>query len=214
MVASGQLASGAELPSIRDLALRHAINPMTVSKVYSLLEAEGLLERNRGKPMTIASASRAQSPLAKRIQQLEPHLEQLVLAARQLELGENEVVKALLSNGRRPMSAPYVVAHRLGKSFQRQARARGRVFRGRARRRDRRARQERRRQDHAARAHARVHAADVWQRATVRLRQLPLAGRGESRASDSCHSRTSSINQLTAADHDRRDRVVLPELGR
>jgi DNA-binding transcriptional regulator YhcF (GntR family) len=95
MVASGQLASGAELPSIRDLALRHAINPMTVSKVYSLLEAEGLLERNRGKQMTIASASRAQSPLAKRIQQLEPHLEQLVLAAHQLELGENEVVKAL-----------------------------------------------------------------------------------------------------------------------
>ena len=38
MATSGQLAPGTELPSIRDLALRHAINPMTVSKVYSLLE--------------------------------------------------------------------------------------------------------------------------------------------------------------------------------
>ena len=54
MVASGQLAPGTELPSVRELALKHAINPMTVSKVYSLLETEGVLERNRGKPMTVA----------------------------------------------------------------------------------------------------------------------------------------------------------------
>jgi GntR family transcriptional regulator len=95
MAASGQLPPGTELPSIRDLAVKHAINPMTVSKVYSLLEAEGVLERNRGKPMTIASAPRAHSAAAKRAQHLEAHLEQLVLAARQLELGEAEVVKAL-----------------------------------------------------------------------------------------------------------------------
>src|SRR5262245_6150677 len=95
MAASGQLAPGTELPSIRDLALKHAINPMTVSKVYTLLEAEGVLERNRGKPMTIAGAPRPQAAAAKRVQHLEHHIEQLVLAARQLELGEAEVVKAL-----------------------------------------------------------------------------------------------------------------------
>ena len=95
MAVSGQLQPGTELPSIRDLAIQHAINPMTVSKVYSLLEAEGVLERHRGKPMTIAKVARAQSPPAKRVQQLEPHLEQLVLAARQLELDEAEVAKAL-----------------------------------------------------------------------------------------------------------------------
>ncbi|HXS80411.1 MAG TPA: GntR family transcriptional regulator, partial [Gammaproteobacteria bacterium] len=55
MAASGHLPPGTELPSIRDLALKHAINPMTVSKVYTLLEAEGVLERNRGKPMTVAA---------------------------------------------------------------------------------------------------------------------------------------------------------------
>jgi GntR family transcriptional regulator len=97
MAASGQLPAGTELPSIRDLALEHAINPMTVSKVYSLLEAEGVLERHRGKPMTIARVARAQSPLAKRLRQLEPHVEQLVLAARQLELGEGDVAKTLRS---------------------------------------------------------------------------------------------------------------------
>jgi GntR family transcriptional regulator len=95
MVASGQLPPGTSLPSIRELALQHAINPMTVSKAYSLLEAEGLLERNRGKPMTIAREARTQSAAGKRLQQLEAHLEQLVLAARQLELSETDVIKAL-----------------------------------------------------------------------------------------------------------------------
>jgi GntR family transcriptional regulator len=95
LVASGQLTPGTELPSIRELAVKHAINPMTVSKVYARLESEGVLERNRGKPMTVAKPARAQTPLAKRLQQLEPHLDQLVLAARQLELAETDVVKAL-----------------------------------------------------------------------------------------------------------------------
>jgi GntR family transcriptional regulator len=97
MAASGQLPPGTELPSIRALAIEHAINPMTVSKVYSLLEAEGVLERNRGKPMTVAKPTRMQSPLAKRVEQIEPHVEHLILAARQLELGENDVVKAVHS---------------------------------------------------------------------------------------------------------------------
>lgn len=97
MVASGQLPVGTELPSIRDLGIKHAINPMTISKAYSLLEAEGLLERNRGKPMTVANRSRVQSIPAKRLQHLAPHLDQLVLAARQLELSESEVIKALRS---------------------------------------------------------------------------------------------------------------------
>ena len=95
MAASGQLPPGTELPSIRALALEHAINPMTVSKVYNLLESEGVLERHRGMPMTVAKPGRTQSPPAKRVAQLEPQLEQLVLAARQLELAEDEVVEAL-----------------------------------------------------------------------------------------------------------------------
>ena len=98
MVASGQLAPGAELPSVRELAVRHAVNPMTISKAYSLLEAEGLLERNRGMPMTVASQSRSASPLTKRLQQVQPLVEQTVLAAKQLELSEAELVKSVRKN--------------------------------------------------------------------------------------------------------------------
>ena len=99
MVASGQLQPGAELPSVRELAVAHAVNPMTISKAYSLLEAEGLLARNRGKPMTVVGpargAARAQSPLTKRLEQIDPLVDQIVLAARQLQLSEAELVKAL-----------------------------------------------------------------------------------------------------------------------
>jgi GntR family transcriptional regulator len=95
LVASGQLTPGTELPSIRELAVRHAINPMTVSKVYARLESEGVLERNRGKPMTVAAQRRPQVPLAARVAALDPSLEALVLAAQQLELGAADVIQAL-----------------------------------------------------------------------------------------------------------------------
>jgi GntR family transcriptional regulator len=95
MVSSGQLPPGTALPSIRDLALLHAVNPMTISKAYSLLEAEGILERHRGKPMTVATQATSRPVLSKRLQQLEPVLDQTVLAARQLQLTEAELTKAL-----------------------------------------------------------------------------------------------------------------------
>ena len=95
MVASGQLAAGAELPSVRELALQHAVNPMTISKAYSLLEIEGVLERQRGKPMTVATQTRTQAPRTHRLEQLEDELDQLVLAARQLEVSQEDLIKAL-----------------------------------------------------------------------------------------------------------------------
>jgi GntR family transcriptional regulator len=98
MVASGQLPPGAELPSVRELAIKHAVNPMTISKAYSLLEAAGLLERNRGRPMTVASQARNASQLSKRMQQIQPLVEQTVLAAKQLELSETDLLKTVRQN--------------------------------------------------------------------------------------------------------------------
>ena len=92
LVAGGQLQPGAELPSVRELALTHAVNPMTVSKAYSLLEAEGVLERRRGKAMTVAAGGTAQATLAQRQKQLAPQLREVVAAARQLDLTQAELV--------------------------------------------------------------------------------------------------------------------------
>jgi GntR family transcriptional regulator len=91
MVAGGQLKPGAELPSVRDLALAHAVNPMTISKAYSLLEAEGLLQRNRGRPMTVAARRRVIEPHAHRVRQITPEVQQLVRSARQLELDRKDI---------------------------------------------------------------------------------------------------------------------------
>jgi GntR family transcriptional regulator len=91
LVASGQLKAGTPLPSVRDLALAHAVNPMTVSKAYSLLEAEGFLQRNRGRPMTVAARRRVVESPGRRAKQIEPQVEALVLSARQLELGRGEL---------------------------------------------------------------------------------------------------------------------------
>lgn len=95
MVASGQLAPGTELPSVRDMAQTHTVHPMTISKAYSLLEAEGLLERHRGKPMRVAAPRREQLSLAARLKQLEPQLDAVALSARQLELSTEDVITQL-----------------------------------------------------------------------------------------------------------------------
>jgi GntR family transcriptional regulator len=91
MVASGQLTAGTELPSVREVATEYTVNPTTISKAYSLLENEGLLQRNRGKPMTVAAGRRASGSLSQRLKQVESQLDALVLAARQLELTSAEL---------------------------------------------------------------------------------------------------------------------------
>jgi GntR family transcriptional regulator len=88
-VASGQSKAGDELPSVRALAQEHAINPMTVSKAYSLLEAEGLLERRRGLGMVIA-AVRPRAGRARRLALLEPALRAAAQQATQLDLSAAE----------------------------------------------------------------------------------------------------------------------------
>ncbi|AQT67509.1 HTH-type transcriptional repressor YtrA [Anaerohalosphaera lusitana] len=50
----GGLAEGEQLAAVRDLAARLKVNPMTVSKAYSLLEVEGLVERRRGVGVFVA----------------------------------------------------------------------------------------------------------------------------------------------------------------
>jgi GntR family transcriptional regulator len=95
LVTSGQLAPGTELPSVRDMAQEHTVHPMTISKAYSLLEAEGMLERRRGKPMTVAALRKNQLSVASRLKQLEPQVEALALSVQQLELDARDVMDLL-----------------------------------------------------------------------------------------------------------------------
>jgi GntR family transcriptional regulator len=95
LIASGQLATGDLLPSVREVAAFHAINPMTVSRAYSMAEADGLLERLRGKGMAVAATARPTQTQAQRLTLLEPQLQALARHARELELPAEPVLRRL-----------------------------------------------------------------------------------------------------------------------
>ena len=95
MIAGGQLKAGDDLPSVRELEFEHAVNPMTISKAYSILEAEGLLVRQRGKPMQISAENSSATTKESRLAHLRPQLENLAAAAKQLEISNDALVKEL-----------------------------------------------------------------------------------------------------------------------
>ena len=88
--AGGQLRPGDEMPSVREIAQALALNPMTVSKAYSLLEMEGVLARRRGLGMVVAESASTQP--ADRADLLRPTLERAAVEARQLELDPDTVL--------------------------------------------------------------------------------------------------------------------------
>ncbi len=55
LIASGELTLGANLPSVRGLALQLGINPNTVAKAYSELTAEGWLDARAGLGLFVAA---------------------------------------------------------------------------------------------------------------------------------------------------------------
>jgi GntR family transcriptional regulator len=91
-VAGGLLAPGQELPSTRTLSQELGVNPMTVSKSYALLEAEGLLTRRPGLPLVV-SEQPADVARRERRAQLAALLEPVAVAARQLGLEDDEAME-------------------------------------------------------------------------------------------------------------------------
>ena len=92
LLAARVLAPGDVLPSVREVALALAVNPMTVSKAYSMMETEGLLSRSRGIGMLVAERrAHAHSP-HEREALLRPTLERAAQEARQLELDPDAVL--------------------------------------------------------------------------------------------------------------------------
>ena len=88
LIAASVLKPGDVLPSVRDVAVTLAVNPMTVSKAYNMMETEGLLSRARGVGMLVAANKAAQGPE----NLLRPTLERAAAEARQLELDDETVL--------------------------------------------------------------------------------------------------------------------------
>jgi GntR family transcriptional regulator len=93
-IAGGRINTGELLPSVRQVAEELAVNPMTVSKAYSLLEREGAIELIRGQGMRVNDPGPAGNGKARR-QALLPLLEQVALTAKQLNLTSQQVLAQL-----------------------------------------------------------------------------------------------------------------------
>jgi GntR family transcriptional regulator len=91
-IASGILAPNAELPSTRGLSEELALNPMTISKAFGLLEREGVLERRRGQTLTVRPVGKGDLQTHK-LDQLRQSLVPSATMARQLGIEPAQAAK-------------------------------------------------------------------------------------------------------------------------
>jgi GntR family transcriptional regulator len=94
LIASGQLEPGDELPSTRTLSSELGVNPMTISKAYSYLERDEVLERRPGRPLVVKDFD-VEELRVRKIDLLREGLAPVVTMVRQLDLEEREAVRIL-----------------------------------------------------------------------------------------------------------------------
>ena len=95
-VASGTLRAGDQLPSVRALAEELKVNRNTISRAWTELETEGVIENRQGAGSFVTSTV---SPLKKtvRTERLSHAVDQLIVQAHHLQV-EDEALKALLDD--------------------------------------------------------------------------------------------------------------------
>ena len=87
LIMTGQMAEGEQLESVSNLSSRLKVNPMTISKAYSLLEMEGLLKRKRGLGLFVAGIRKEQQEKTK-ITILQEILNKAAVTAVQMDVPE------------------------------------------------------------------------------------------------------------------------------
>jgi GntR family transcriptional regulator len=94
-VATGALAPGGALPSVRGLAERLGINPNTVARAYGDLVRDGVLESHQGRGVLVAHKKRQVYSRAERLRRLQLALDAFVHEAVFLDFTPDEVRKAV-----------------------------------------------------------------------------------------------------------------------
>src|SRR5258707_14431763 len=105
-VAVGDWARGAEIPSIRQLAVGLRVSVITVKRAYHELEREGVIVTQHGKGSTVA----AEPDLRPRLydQELAQHLEEAVRIGSLLGLSAEELVNRVREAAERLKEESYV----------------------------------------------------------------------------------------------------------
>lgn len=94
MIISGVLGEGVNLPSIRDFAVRHAVNPNTVSKAYQLLQSRALAEPIRGLGLRVSKLDSTYAQ-ARRAELLAQEIDRTVAVAKSLQSTESEIIELI-----------------------------------------------------------------------------------------------------------------------
>jgi GntR family transcriptional regulator len=94
-VATGLLRAGDELPSTRALSAELGINPMTISKAYSYLEKDEVVERRPGRPLVV-KAHDQENIRDRKIDQLRENLAPTVRMVKQLGINDNEAIRIFI----------------------------------------------------------------------------------------------------------------------
>ena len=99
LAASGRLAPGDQLPSVRRLAEQLLVNPNTVARAYRELESEGVVASRRGAGVFVANGV---SPLARREQHriLNERVDMLLAEARQMNVDLTTLLKLVRDRDR------------------------------------------------------------------------------------------------------------------
>jgi GntR family transcriptional regulator len=90
-VNTGLLTAGAELPSTRALSAELGVNPMTISKAYSYLERDQVIERRPGRPLVVKAIEEDQI-MENKLTQLRENLLPVITQIKQLGLKRTEVI--------------------------------------------------------------------------------------------------------------------------
>jgi GntR family transcriptional regulator len=93
-IMAGHLKEGDQLVSVRELAAQLKVTLVTISKAYSALEAEGLLERRRGIGLFIAEIHSDEKEQTKE-SIIKSLLSKTVITAIQFGVSQNKLEKLL-----------------------------------------------------------------------------------------------------------------------
>ncbi len=94
-IATGKLPAGAQLPTVRQMAVDLAVNANTVAKVYAQLERERILETRRGVGTFVSDMTPPPVPKADRERELRRIARRYIEEAAALGFTINELVKQL-----------------------------------------------------------------------------------------------------------------------
>lgn len=92
-ILSGDFKEGEAIPSVRQLAIELAVNPLTVSRAFSELNDDGLIEKRRGLGMFVTQGTKGAVVERERKQFLENEWPPIVQKIKDLEIDWDELAK-------------------------------------------------------------------------------------------------------------------------